>query len=150
MSTSSSPISSRDMQYLDMEAAIAHCTKGLGIWDWASNDQETETDVVWRARGDMPTLEGFAATVLLREEIPDVKIRVINVVDLFKLQPSTEHPHGLTDLEFEALFTADRPMIFNFHGYPGLIHRLTYGGRASTTSMFAATRRKATSIRRWN
>jgi xylulose-5-phosphate/fructose-6-phosphate phosphoketolase len=116
----------QDLQYLDMEAAVAHCTKGLGIWNWASNDQGTEPDVVMASCGDMPTLESLAATVLLRELIPDVKIRVVNVVDLFKLLPSTEHPHGLTDLEFEAVFTPDRPVVFTFHGYAGLIHRLTY------------------------
>jgi xylulose-5-phosphate/fructose-6-phosphate phosphoketolase len=116
----------QDMQYLDMEAAIAHCTKGLGIWNWASNDQGTEPDVVMASCGDVPTVECLAATALLRQHIPDVKIRVVNVVDLFKLLPSTEHPHGLTNLEFEAVFTPDRPVIFTFHGYPGLIHRLTY------------------------
>jgi xylulose-5-phosphate/fructose-6-phosphate phosphoketolase len=116
----------QDLQYLDMEAAIAHCTKGLGIWNWAGNDQGTEPDVVMASCGDMPTLESLAATVLLRELIPDIKIRVVNVVDLFKLLPSTEHPHGLTDLEFEAVFTPDKPVVFTFHGYAGLIHRLTY------------------------
>jgi xylulose-5-phosphate/fructose-6-phosphate phosphoketolase len=116
----------QDMQYLDMEAAIAHCTKGLGIWNWASNDQGTEPDVVMASCGDVPTVECLAATALLRQRIPDVKIRVVNVVDLFKLLPSTEHPHGLTDREFEAVFTPDKPVILTFHGYPGLIHRLTY------------------------
>ena len=116
----------QDVQYLDMEAAIAHCTKGLGIWDWASNDQGTEPDVVMASCGDVPTVECLAATALLREHLPDVKVRVVNVVDLFKLLPSTEHPHGLTDRDFEALFTPDRPVVFTFHGYPGLIHRLTY------------------------
>jgi xylulose-5-phosphate/fructose-6-phosphate phosphoketolase len=116
----------QDLQYLDMDAAIAHCTKGLGIWNWASNDQGVEPDVVMASCGDMPTLESLAATVLLRELIPDVKIRVVNVVDLFKLLPNAEHSHGLTDLEFEAVFTADKPVVFTFHGYAGLIHRLTY------------------------
>ena len=116
----------QDMQYLDMEAAIAHCTKGLGIWNWASNDQGTEPDVVMASCGDVPTVECLAATALLREHIPDVKIRVVNVVDLFKLLPNTEHPHGLTDRDFEAVFTPDKPVVFTFHGYPGLIHRLTY------------------------
>ena len=116
----------QDLQYLDMEAAIAHCTKGLGIWDWASNDQGTEPDVVLASCGDVPTIECLAAAVLLREHLPDVKVRVVNVVDLFKLVPSTEHPHGLTDRDFEAVFTPDRPVVFTFHGYPGLIHRLTY------------------------
>jgi xylulose-5-phosphate/fructose-6-phosphate phosphoketolase len=116
----------QDMQYLDMEAAITHCTKGLGIWNWASNDQGTEPDVVLASCGDVPTVECLAATALLREHLPDVKVRVVNVVDLFKLLPSTEHPHGMTDRDFEAVFTPDRPVVFTFHGYPGLIHRLTY------------------------
>ena len=115
------------LQYLNMDAAIEHCTKGLGIWDWASNDQAAgEPDVVFASAGDIPTQEALAATVLLREEFPDLKIRFINVVDLFKLQPSTEHPHGLTDNDFDSLFTVDKPVIFNFHGYPYLVHRLTY------------------------
>jgi xylulose-5-phosphate/fructose-6-phosphate phosphoketolase len=116
----------QDMQYLDMEAAIAHCTKGLGIWNWASNDQGAEPDVVLASCGDVPTLECLAAAALLRQHIHDVKVRVVNVVDLFKLMPSSEHPHGLTDRDFEAVFTADRPVVFTFHGYAGLIHRLTY------------------------
>ena len=115
------------LQYLNMDAAIEHCTKGLGIWGWASNDQAAgEPDVVFASAGDIPTQEALAATVLLREEFPDLKIRFINVVDLFKLQPSTEHPHGLTDNDFDSLFTVDKPVIFNFHGYPYLVHRLTY------------------------
>lgn len=114
------------LQYLDMEAAIAHCTKGLGIWDWASNDQGGEPDVVMASCGDVPTMESLAATALLRELLPDVKVRFVNVVDLFKLLPNTEHPHGLTDREFEAIFTPDKPVVFNFHSYPWLIHRLTY------------------------
>ncbi len=113
-------------QYLDMDTAIAHCTKGVGIWDWASNDQGAEPDVVMASCGDVPTLEALAATAMLRQHLPDVKVRFVNVLDLFKLVPHTEHPHGLTDREFEALFTPDRPVIFNFHGYPWLIHRLTY------------------------
>jgi xylulose-5-phosphate/fructose-6-phosphate phosphoketolase len=113
-------------QYLDMDAAIAHCTKGAGIWSWASNDQGAEPDVVMASCGDVPTLEALAATALLRQNLPDVKIRFVNVLDLFKLVPHSEHPHGFTDREFEALFTPDRPVIFNFHGYPWLIHRLTY------------------------
>ncbi len=118
------------LQYLNMEAAIEHCTKGLGIWDWASNDQDAgEPDVVFASAGDIPTQEALAATVLLREQFPDLKIRFINVVDLFKLQPSTEHPHGLTDCDFDSLFTVDKPIIFNFHGYPYLVHRLTYARR---------------------
>jgi xylulose-5-phosphate/fructose-6-phosphate phosphoketolase len=114
------------LQYLNMDAAIEHCTKGLGIWDWASNDHGCEPDVVFASAGDIPTQEALAATVLLREEFPDLKIRFINVVDLFKLQPSTEHPHGLTGSDYDSLFTVDKPIIFNFHGYPYLIHRLTY------------------------
>jgi len=114
------------LQYLDMEAAIEHCTKGIGIWDWASNDQGCEPDVVFAAAGDIPTQEALAATALLREEFPDIKIRFVNVVDLFKLEPDTEHSHGLTDRDFDSLFTTDKPIIFNFHGYPWLIHRLTY------------------------
>jgi xylulose-5-phosphate/fructose-6-phosphate phosphoketolase len=114
------------LQYLDMEAAVEHCTKGVGIWDWASNDQGTEPDVVMASCGDVPTMESLAATALLRQHLPDVKVRFVNVVDLFKLLPSTEHPHGLTDREFEALFTPNKHVIFNFHSYPWLIHRLTY------------------------
>jgi xylulose-5-phosphate/fructose-6-phosphate phosphoketolase len=114
------------LQYLDMDAAIAHCTKGLGIWDWASNDQGTEPDVVMAAAGDIPTKEALAATAMLREDFPDLKIRFINVVNLFKLQPESEHPHGLSDRDFDSLFTTSKPIIFNFHGYPWLIHRLAY------------------------
>lgn len=114
------------LQYLDMDAAIKHCTKGIGIWDWASNDQSSEPDVVMAGCGDIPTKEALAATALLREHFPDIKIRFINVVDLFKLQPAGEHPHGLSDADFDSLFTKDRPIIFNFHGYPWLIHRLAY------------------------
>lgn len=114
------------LQYLDMDAAIKHCTKGIGIWDWASNDQGSEPDAVLVGCGDIPTKEALAATALLREHFADIKIRFINVVDLFKLQPAGEHPHGLTDADFDSLFTKDRPVIFNFHGYPWLIHRLAY------------------------
>ena len=114
------------LQFMDMQAAINHCTKGIGIWDWASNDEGGEPDLVMASAGDIPTQEALAATVLLREAFPDIKIRFINVVDLFKLQPSTEHPHGLTDWDFDSLFTVDKPVIFNFHGYPWLIHRLAY------------------------
>jgi len=116
----------RHLQYLDIEAAIMHCTKGIGIWDWASTDRGTEPDVVMAAAGDIPTQEALAATALLRKQFPDVKIRFVNVVDLFKLQPATEHPHGLTDRDFDSLFTVDKPIIFNFHGYPWSIHRLAY------------------------
>ncbi len=116
----------RHLQYLDIDAAITHCTKGIGSWDWASTDHGVEPDVVMASAGDLPTQEALAATVLLREQFADLKIRFINVVDLFKLQPSTEHPHGLTDRDFDSLFTLDKPVIFNFHGYPWLIHRLAY------------------------
>ena len=114
------------LQYLNMDAAIRHCTKGIGIWDWASNDEDGEPDVVLASAGDIPTQEALAAIALLREDFPDLKMRYINVVDLFKLQPSTEHPHGLSDQDFDSLFTVDKPIIFNFHGYPWLIHRLAY------------------------
>ncbi|HTX35418.1 MAG TPA: phosphoketolase family protein [Bryobacteraceae bacterium] len=113
-------------QWLDMESAIRHCTQGLGIWGWASNDQGVEPDVVMACCGDVPTLETLAAVDLLRRNLPDLKIRVVNVVDLMTLQPSTEHPHGLSDRDFDSIFTADKPIVFAFHGYPWLIHRLTY------------------------
>jgi len=114
------------LQYLNMDAAAAHTTKGAGIWDWASNDQGAEPDVVMASCGDVPTMESLAATALLRQHLPDIKVRFVNIVDLFKLVPQTEHPHGLTDREFEALFTSTKPVVFNFHSYPWLIHRLTY------------------------
>ena len=114
------------LQYLDRDAAIRHCTKGIGIWEWASNDGGGEPDLVMASAGDIPTQEALAATVLLREQFPDVRIRFINVVDLFRLEPSSEHPHGLTDRDFDSLFTVDKPVIFNFHGYPWLVHRLAY------------------------
>lgn len=114
------------LQYLDMESAIRHCTKGVGIWDWASNDQGGEPDVVMVGCGDIATQEALAATALLREHFPDLKIRFINVVDLFRMSPEEEHPHGLSDRDFDSLFTVDKPIIFNFHGYPWLIHRLAY------------------------
>ncbi|NJR66645.1 MAG: phosphoketolase family protein, partial [Leptolyngbyaceae cyanobacterium CRU_2_3] len=114
------------VQFLSMDEAIKHCTKGIGIWDWASTDQGVEPDVVFATAGDIPTQEALAATALLREAFPDLKIRFINVVDLLKLQPDTEHPHGLSDKDFDSLFTTDKPVIFNFHGYPWLIHRLAY------------------------
>ena len=116
----------KHLQYLDMEKAIIHCTKGIGIWDWASNDDSGEPDIVMASAGDIPTQEALAATALLRKEFPDLKIRFINVVDLFKLQPASEHPHGLSDRDFDSLFTVDKPVMFNFHGYPQLIHRLAY------------------------
>jgi len=114
--------------WLDMDAAVAHCTAGLGIWDWASNDAGSP-DVVMACAGDVPTLEILAAVSLLRERVPDLRIRVVNVMDLMALQPSSEHPHGLADEDFDALFTTDKPVIFAFHGYPTLIHRLTYRRR---------------------
>ncbi len=114
------------LQYLDMDAAIRHCTKGLGIWDWASNDQGSEPDVVMASCGDIPTQEALAAVQLLRGYFPELKIRFINVVDLFTLAGAGEHPHGLPDRDFDSLFTLDKPIIFNFHGYPWLIHRLAY------------------------
>jgi xylulose-5-phosphate/fructose-6-phosphate phosphoketolase len=114
------------LQFMDMDAAIKHCTKGIGIWEWASNDQGSEPDVVMVGCGDIPTQEALAATALLREHFDDLTIRFINVVDLFRMQPAGEHPHGLSDRDFDSLFTVDRPIIFNFHGYPWLIHRLAY------------------------
>ena len=114
------------LQYLNMDEAIQHCSKGIGIWDWASNDQGSEPDVVMACAGDIPTTEALAATALLRENFPELKVRFINIVDLFKLEPETEHLHGLSDRDFDSLFTIDKPIIFNFHGYPWLIHKLAY------------------------
>ena len=118
------------LQYLTMEEAIKHCTKGIGIWEWASNDdcgkEPDEPDVIMACCGDIPTMESLAATAILREEFPELKVRFINVVDLYRLQTETEHPHGLSNKEFDILFTADKPIIFNFHGYPWLIHKLAY------------------------
>ena len=114
------------LTYLSMPQAVAHCTRGLGIFDWASNAGNDEPDVVLACAGDVPTLETLAATALLRHHLPDLKVRVVNVVDLMRLQPPSEHPHGMPDVEFDALFTADRPILFAYHGYPWLIHRLTY------------------------
>ncbi|WP_283151255.1 phosphoketolase family protein [Silvimonas soli] len=114
------------LQYLTMDQAIKHCTKGVGIWDWASNDQGTEPDVVVACAGDVPTMEALAATDLLRQHFPDLKIRFVNVVDLMTLQPKVEHPHGLDDHEFDSVFTTDKPIVFAFHGYPWLIHRICY------------------------
>ncbi|KAB8331161.1 phosphoketolase family protein [Scytonema tolypothrichoides VB-61278] len=114
------------LQYLDIDAAIKHCTKGLGIWEWASNDQGSEPDVVMACAGDIPTMETLAAVDILRQNFPDLKVRVVNVVDLMKLQPESEHPHGLSDKDFDSIFTTDKPIIFAFHGYPWLIHRLSY------------------------
>jgi xylulose-5-phosphate/fructose-6-phosphate phosphoketolase len=109
-----------------MDNAIVHCTRGLGIWEWASNDDDGEPDAVLACCGDIPTLETLAASAILRERLPGLKVRVINVVDLMRLQPESEHPHGLSDTEFDSLFTQDRPVVFAYHGYPWLIHRLTY------------------------
>ncbi len=116
-------------QWLSMDAALKHCSEGIGIWQWASNDSLAEPDVVMACAGDVPTLETLAAVSILRRQLPELKIRVVNVVDLMKLQPTSEHPHGLSDVEFDALFTVDKPIIFAFHGYPWLIHRLTYRRR---------------------
>jgi len=113
-------------QWLTMDEAVLHCTKGAGIWGWASNDQDSEPDVVMVAAGDVPTLEILAAISILRKKLPELKIRMVNVVDLMKLQPQSEHPHGLSDYDFDLLFTRNKPMIFAYHGYPWLIHRLTY------------------------
>jgi xylulose-5-phosphate/fructose-6-phosphate phosphoketolase len=113
-------------QWLDMDAAIEHCTMGIGIWEWASNDQDCDPDVVMVCCGDVPTLETLAAVDILHNHFPELKVRVINVVDLMRLQPASEHPHGLSDKNFDVLFTCDKPIIFAFHGYPWLIHRLTY------------------------
>jgi xylulose-5-phosphate/fructose-6-phosphate phosphoketolase len=113
-------------QWLTMDAAVKHCTEGIGIWQWAGNDQAVAPDVVMACCGDVPTLETLAAVSIMREQLPDLKIRVVNVVDLMKLQPQTEHPHGLSDTDFDEFFTRDKPVIFAFHAYPWLIHRLTY------------------------
>jgi xylulose-5-phosphate/fructose-6-phosphate phosphoketolase len=112
-----------------MDAAIKHCTRGISIWDWASSDSGGEPDVVMACAGDVPTMETLAAVDILRQKFPDLKIRVVNVVDLMKLQPSSEHPHGLSDRDFDMLFTTGKPVVFAFHGYPWLIHRLTYRRR---------------------
>jgi xylulose-5-phosphate/fructose-6-phosphate phosphoketolase len=115
-----------ELQWLDIDSAVKHCTAGLGIWDWASNDEGGDPDVVMACAGDVPTLETLASVEMLRQHFPNLKIRVINVVDLMKLQPPSEHPHGLSDKDFDMLFTKDKPIIFAYHGYPWLIHRLTY------------------------
>jgi xylulose-5-phosphate/fructose-6-phosphate phosphoketolase len=113
------------LDYLTMEQAILHCTRGIGMWDWAGND-DGEPDVVMACAGDIPTLETLAAVDILRRRLPLLKVRVVNVVDLMRLQPDSEHPHGLSDREFDSLFTTDRPVVFAYHGYPWLIHRLAY------------------------
>jgi xylulose-5-phosphate/fructose-6-phosphate phosphoketolase len=114
------------LQWLTLQEAVAHCTRGIGMWEFASNDQGGEPDIVLACCGDVPTLETMAAVGLLREHLPDLKVRLINVVDLMRLEPRSEHPHGLSEAEFDALFTVDRPVVFAYHGYPWLIHRLTY------------------------
>ncbi len=125
-------------QWLSMKEAVEHCTKGIGIWDWASNDLNCETDVVMACSGDVPTLETLAAVKIIHENLPEIKVRVINVVDLFKLQKNTEHTHGLSDQDFNELFTTDKPVIFAFHGYPWLVHRLTYN-RVSNNNIHNGT-----------
>jgi xylulose-5-phosphate/fructose-6-phosphate phosphoketolase len=115
-----------ELDYLSMEEAVIHCTRGIGVWEWASSDEGTEPDVVLGCAGDVPTLETIAASAILRRELPELRVRVVNVVDLMRLQPESEHPHGLSEEEFDALFTSSRPVIFAYHGYPSLIHRLTY------------------------
>jgi xylulose-5-phosphate/fructose-6-phosphate phosphoketolase len=114
------------LQYLDMDAAIVHCTKGIGIWEWASSFPDEEPDLVMASCGDVATRESLAATALLRQYMPDLKIRFVNVVDLFKLIWNNDHPHGMSDREWSAIFTSDKPIVFNFHSYPWLVHRLTY------------------------
>jgi xylulose-5-phosphate/fructose-6-phosphate phosphoketolase len=113
-------------QWLDMDAAVKHCTAGIGIWEWASNDAGSEPDVVMACAGDVPTVETLAAVDILRRHAPDLKIRLVNVVDLMTLQPKEEHPHGLGDRDFDSIFTTNKPILFAYHGYPWLIHRLTY------------------------
>jgi xylulose-5-phosphate/fructose-6-phosphate phosphoketolase len=117
------------LNYLDVDAAIAHCARGAGVWDWASNEEDLEPDIVLGCCGDIPTLETLAAASILRERLPDLRVRFVNVVDLMRLQPESEHPHGLSDAHFDALFTTSRPIVFAYHGYPWLIHRLTYRRR---------------------
>ena len=114
------------MQWLNMEDAVKHCTQGIGVWKWASNDEGDEPDIIMACAGDTPTIEVLAATSILRQNFMDLKIRVVNVVDLMRLQSNTEHPHGLSDLDYDMIFTKDKPIIFAFHGYPNLIHQLTY------------------------
>ena len=116
----------KHLQFTTIDEAIVHCTKGLGIWPWASTDAGAEPDVVLASCGDVATMEALAAAAILRERVPDLKLRFINVVDLFKMQQDSEHPHGLSDREFDGLFTPDKPIVFNFHGYPWLIHKLCY------------------------
>jgi xylulose-5-phosphate/fructose-6-phosphate phosphoketolase len=133
-------------QWLDMDEAVEHCTNGIGIWSWASGDQDAAPDVVMACAGDVPTLETLAAVSILREHLPEVNVRVVNVVDLMRLEPPTEHPHGLGDGTSRTC-SRDKPVIFAFHAYPWLIHRLTYRRPTTTTSTCAATRRRAPSPR---
>jgi xylulose-5-phosphate/fructose-6-phosphate phosphoketolase len=114
------------LSWLSMEDAVVHCTRGVGIWEWASTDQDGEPDVVMACCGDVPTLETLAAVDLIRQTLPELRVRVVNVVDLMQLQHEREHPHGMSDAEFDALFTTNKPIVFAYHGYPWLIHRLTY------------------------
>lgn len=130
------------LQYLDMEAAIAHCSKGVGIWEWASTDKGEEPDVVMACCGDVSTQESLAATALLREHLPDLKVRFVNVVDLFKLIAEADHPHGLSDASFKAIFTDNKPVIFNFHSYPWLIHRLTWSRKGQSNFTVRGYREK--------
>jgi xylulose-5-phosphate/fructose-6-phosphate phosphoketolase len=109
-----------------MEHALAHCTKGIGIWDWASTDQNSEPDVIMACAGDIATMESLAAVEILKKHFPDLRIRFVNVVDLFRLMPASDHPHGLSERDFDSLFSRDKPVIFNFHSYPTLVHKLTY------------------------
>ena len=115
-----------EWQWLNMEAAVAHCAVGLGVWKWASNDDNGEPDVVMACAGDVPTLETLAAVDLMRQHLPELRVRVVNVVDLMALQPPREHPHGVSDVDFDAMFTVDKPVVFAYHGYPSLIHKLAY------------------------
>jgi xylulose-5-phosphate/fructose-6-phosphate phosphoketolase len=133
-----------------MEEAVTHCTKGIGIWDWASTDDGAEPDVVMACAGDIATMESVAAVAILKEHFSDLKIRFVNVVDLFRLMPETEHPHGLSDRDFDSLFTTDKPVIFNFHSYAALIHSSATAARIMTTFMCADTRKRATSTHHSN
>jgi xylulose-5-phosphate/fructose-6-phosphate phosphoketolase len=139
----------KHLQCLTMEDAVTHCTKGIGIWDWASSDNGEDPDVVMACAGDIPTMESLEAVAILKEHFPDLKIRFVNVVDLFRLMPDTEHPHGLSGRDFDSLFTIDKPVIFNFHAYASLINLLT-GARITTTYMYEGTKKRAASTLRSN
>lgn len=136
------------LSYLPMDEAVLHCARGLGIWEWASNDDGELPDAVLACAGDIPTLEALAAVAILRERLPALKVRFVNVVDLMRLQPDSEHPHGMPDAQFDALFTADRPVVFAFHGYPALIHRLTYRRSNHDNCTCAVTTRRGPRPRR--